>query len=144
MFIDQTSRVGTISQLKLSVKLVAAHLQGESSFTKRHSEAMRIRQKYPERIPIYVTKNPSCKDLPDIKNKKYLVPLDLTVGQFIFVLRKKIELPPECALFLFVNNVLPPTASLISQIYEENRDDDGCGRTCGDVRWRQPGFGRGR
>mgnify|MGYP003954351501 FL=1 len=97
----------------------------ESSFTKRHSEAMRIRQKYPERIPIYVTKNPSCKDLPDIKNKKYLVPLDLTIGQFIFVLRKKIELPPECALFLFVNNVLPPTASLISQIYEENRDDDG-------------------
>jgi len=33
----------------------------ESSFTKRHSEAMRIRQKYPDRIPIYVTKNPSVK-----------------------------------------------------------------------------------
>jgi GABA(A) receptor-associated protein len=99
--------------------------QKEHSFTKRHSEAMRIRQKYPDRIPIYVTKNPSCKEIPEIKKKKYLVPLDLTIGQFIFVLRKRIELPPEKALFLFIKNVLPPTAALVSQVYEENANDDG-------------------
>lgn len=95
------------------------------SFTKRHSEAMRIRQKYPNRLPVYVSKSEKCKDVPDLPKKKYLVPIDLTIGQFIFVIRRRIELPPEQAIFLFVNNVLPPTASLISQIYEENADDDG-------------------
>jgi len=95
------------------------------SFTRRHSEAMRIKEKYDDRVPIIVNKNPKCKNLPDINKKKYLVPLDLTVGQFIFVIRKRIELPPEKALFIFINNTLPPTSALISQIYADYADDDG-------------------
>lgn len=99
--------------------------KNENSFTKRHSEALKIKQKYPDRLPIYISKNPGCKDLPDIKKKKYIVPHDLTLGQFLFIIRKTIELPPENALFLFVNNILPPTAALLSQIYKENVDEDG-------------------
>jgi GABA(A) receptor-associated protein len=50
-------------------------------------------------------------DIPDIDKKKYLVPADLTVGQFVYVIRKRIKLQPEKAIFIFVNNnVLPPTA----------------------------------
>ena len=64
-------------------------------------------------------------DLPDIDKKKYLVPTDLTVGQFVHVIRKRIKLAPEKAIFIFVNNVLPPTAGLMSQIYEEQKDEDG-------------------
>ena len=37
---------------------------------------------------------------------------DLTVGQFIYVIRKRIKLPPERALFIFANNVIPPTGAL--------------------------------
>ena len=40
---------------------------------------------------------------------RYLVPSDLSVGQFVYVIRKRIKLPPEKAVFLFVNNALPPT-----------------------------------
>ena len=47
--------------------------------------------------------------IPDIDKKKYLVPADLTVGQFVYVIRKRIELPPEKAIFIFVNNQMPPT-----------------------------------
>ena len=41
--------------------------------------------------------------------RRYLVPADLTVGQFIYVIRKRIKLPPERAIFIFVDNVIPPT-----------------------------------
>jgi len=39
------------------------------------------------------------------------VPADLTVGQFVYVIRKRIKLSPEKAIFIFVNNVLPPTGA---------------------------------
>ena len=50
-------------------------------------------------------------DISDIDKKKYLVPADLTVGQFVYVIRKRIKLSPEKAIFIFVNNVLPPTGA---------------------------------
>ena len=34
----------------------------------------------------------------------------------------------EQAIFVFVDEVLPPTAALMSSIYEEHKDDDGCAR----------------
>ncbi len=48
-------------------------------------------------------------NIPDIDKKKYLVPADLTVGQFVYVIRKRIKLPAEKAIFIFIHNVLPPT-----------------------------------
>ena len=53
------------------------------------------------------------------------MPQDLTVGQYVYVIRKRIRLSPEKAIFIFVNNVLPPTAALMSSIYEEQKDEDG-------------------
>jgi hypothetical protein len=49
----------------------------------------------------------------------------LTVGQFVYVIRKRIKLSPEKAIFIFVDEVLPPTAALMSSIYEEHKDEDG-------------------
>lgn len=40
------------------------------------------------------------------------MPSDLTVGQFVYVIRKRIKLSPEKAIFIFVKNVLPPTGTL--------------------------------
>ena len=47
------------------------------------------------------------------------------VGQFVHVIRKRIKLTPEKAIFIFVNNVLPPNPALMSTIYEEQKDEDG-------------------
>mmetsp|Transcript_25834 Transcript_25834/g.56278 ORF Transcript_25834/g.56278 Transcript_25834/m.56278 type:complete len:124 (+) Transcript_25834:180-551(+) len=96
----------------------------EHPLAKRQAEASRIKEKYPDRIPVIVEKAEKS-DIPDIDKKKYLVPADLTVGQFVYVIRKRIKLSPEKAIFIFVKNVLPPTAALMSSIYEDHRDDDG-------------------
>ena len=91
---------------------------------KRASEAARIRGKYGDRVPGSVERAEKS-DIPTLDKKKYLVPADLTVGQFVYVIRKRIKLNAEKAIFIFVNNVLPPTAALMNAIYEEHKDDDG-------------------
>lgn len=91
---------------------------------KRKKESEKIRKKYPERIPIICEKNEKSK-IQDIDKKKYLVPQDLTVGQFVYVIRKKIKLKPQKAIFIFVNNTLPSPNLLMSQIYKDHKDEDG-------------------
>lgn len=39
------------------------------------------------------------------------MPADLTVGQFVYVIRKRIKVSPEKAIFMFVKNTLPPTGA---------------------------------
>ena len=96
----------------------------EHPLEKRHAESSRIRDKYPDRIPVIVEKADKS-DIPDIDKKKYLVPSDLTVGHFSYVIRKRIKISPEKAIFMFVKNVLPPTAALMADVYDEHRDVDG-------------------
>lgn len=43
------------------------------------------------------------------------------MGQFVYVIRKRIKLAPEKAIFIFVDEVLPATAALMSAIYEEHK-----------------------
>jgi len=96
----------------------------EHPLPKRKEVADRIIKKYPDRIPVIVEKAPKS-DAPDIDKKKFLVPADITVGKFVYEIRKHMQLPPDKAIFLFVNNVLPPTAELMSKIYKDYRDEDG-------------------
>ena len=56
--------------------------KNDVSYEKRHQEASRIRSKYPELIPVICEKTGSS-DIPTIDRRKYLVPPDLTMGQFI-------------------------------------------------------------
>ena len=72
-----------------------------NSFSKRKSESTRILNKYPDRIPIICEKDRN-NSVQDIDKKKYLVPMDLTLGQFIYIIRKRIKINPEKALFLFI------------------------------------------
>lgn len=64
-------------------------------------------------------------DIAEIDKKKYLVPQDLTVSQFVYVIRKRIKLAAEKSIFIFINNVIPPSTALMSAIYEEHKDEDG-------------------
>jgi GABA(A) receptor-associated protein len=97
------------------------------TFFERNNESSRIMKRYPDRIPVICEKNIRDFNCPDIDKHKYLVPCDLTVGQFIYVIRKRIRLPASSALFLFVGNdntLLSPN-TLISQAYHNFRNIDG-------------------
>ena len=92
-------------------------------FEKRSYEATRIKKKYPDRIPVIVEKAQQS-NMPYIDKHKYLVPKDLTVSQFIYVIRKRVKIKAEEAIFLFINNSLPASSELMSTVYENNKDED--------------------
>ena len=95
------------------------------SLEERKSESSSIIQKYPNRLPLIVTKAEKS-NVNDIDKKKFLVPNDLTVGQFIYVIRKRIKAKPEQGIFVFVGkNILPQTSALISSVYNDHKDEDG-------------------
>ena len=90
----------------------------------RVTESAKIIEKYPDRLPIIVEKKEGSK-IGDLDKTKYLVPKDMTVGQFMYVIRKRIKLKSELALFVFVNNVLPATSETISDMYAKYKHKDG-------------------
>ena len=68
----------------------------------RRQNCEKIRQQFPDKIPIICEKDPKS-NIRDIDKTKYLVPNDLTVSQFSFMIRKRIEIKQEEAFFLLVN-----------------------------------------
>jgi GABA(A) receptor-associated protein len=97
--------------------------QSSHPFEKRLSEATKIKVKYPDRVPV-IAEIENSSELPSLDKNKYLVPKDLTMGQFIYIVRKRIKIPPEKALFVFVNNKLPATSEMIGTIYEKEKLND--------------------
>lgn len=98
--------------------------KNEFNLDERSNEAIKIMEKYPSRIPIIVEKNDKCK-FRDIDKRKYLVPKDLNINQFAFIIRKRIKLDSSQAIFLMVNNILCPSNTTIGDIYDSNHDEDG-------------------
>ena len=100
--------------------------KNEFKFEDRLTEAKRVLLKYPDRIPIICERSlTASKDCPIIDKKKYLVPRTYKIGEFLFVIRKRLKLPPEKAIFLFVNDIIPSTSSVIGIVYQTYKDADG-------------------
>ncbi|XP_010155561.1 PREDICTED: gamma-aminobutyric acid receptor-associated protein-like 2 [Eurypyga helias] len=87
-------------------------------------ESAKIRAKYPDRVPVIVEKV-SGSQIVDIDKRKYLVPSDITVAQFMWIIRKRIQLPSEKAIFLFVDKTVPQSSLTMGQLYEKEKDEDG-------------------
>ena len=67
------------------------------SFIKNKS-IVEILENHPTKVPMIISKDPNSK-LEELKKKKYLVTKDITMGQFIFVMRKYLLLNPTDAIF---------------------------------------------
>mgnify|MGYP001278637621 CR=1 FL=1 len=90
----------------------------------RLCESKKILSKYPTRIPVIVEKKEDCS-FNSITKNKYLVPKEMLMNQFIFIIRKRIKLNPSESLFVLVNNSLVSSNTNLSEIYEQNKDSDG-------------------
>jgi len=92
-------------------------------FTKEDFE--RITRKYPGRLPVFVFRLRDTTDIPDIPKHKYLVPTDLTVGNFIYMIRKQLKLTPEKALYVFIGHTLPMSSLTMGEVYNMHKSEDG-------------------
>ena len=71
----------------------------DHTLEERQNMYSKILIKFPNRIPIICEKGPNS-DLPFLKKTTYLVPNNLTVSQFQFIIRKSLDLNEDSALFL--------------------------------------------
>jgi len=107
----------------------ATPFKDKHPFNKRLSEATRIMEKYPDRIPVIC----ECVggEVPDIDRKKYLVPSDLSMAEFLYVIRKRIKIKPEQSIYLFVgDSVMVAGCQIMGSVYAEHKDLDGFLYTC--------------
>ncbi|XP_028792010.1 autophagy-related protein 8i [Neltuma alba] len=102
----------------------SSRFKDEFPFEQRLEESREIVAKYPDRVPVIVERY-SKSDLPELEKRKFLVPRDMSVGHFIHVLSCRLHLNPGKALFVFVKNTLPQTASLMNSVYGSFKDEDG-------------------
>ena len=71
-----------------------------NNFEYRFNESNRILNKYKDKYPLIVEKSKDC--IYDIQKNKYLVPKDLSIAQFQYVIRKRIKLNSEQALYFLI------------------------------------------
>lgn len=94
------------------------------SFYERLKESQSMINKYNNKIPV-ICEKPKKVKVPDISKTKFLVSRDLTIGQFIFIIRKFIDINENTALFIFIGDYIPPNSACISDIYNYHKESDG-------------------
>jgi GABA(A) receptor-associated protein len=90
------------------------------TLNERKSESARIKDRYNGLVPVII----ESKNMV-LTKKKYLVPNHLTIGQFVFFVRKQLSIRPEKAIFLYINGRLPPTSESVLTIQTSEMDEDG-------------------
>ena len=96
------------------------------SLIERKKETHYALNKYHDKLPVICEKDKNAsKDTPIIDKNKYLIPFDLTIGQFVYIIRKRLKITPEKAIYLFIKNIIPPTSALFFDVYSHLKDDDG-------------------
>ena len=97
------------------------------TFEYRLKESSSMHKKYDNKLCIIVEKSKtSSENTPNIDKRKYLVPDDLTLGNFSQIIRKRLKMSPSESLILFVaGSNLIPVHEIMSNIYKEHADPDG-------------------
>ncbi|XP_014054432.2 microtubule-associated proteins 1A/1B light chain 3C [Salmo salar] len=93
--------------------------------TRKH-EVCSIRTKFPNKLPVIVERCLREKTLPLLDKTKFLVPFELTLGQFLCLLRSKIDLESTQALYLLVSErSMSCMSSSMGDVYSQYSDADG-------------------
>ncbi|XP_045487051.1 uncharacterized protein LOC110993027 isoform X2 [Pieris rapae] len=110
--------------LKL-LKINACQRNEKLNFS-RKEEVMAIKSKFPTKVPLIVERYHKERSLPTLDKTKFLVPEDITMSQFLVIIRNRIKIKPNQALYLIINNRSMLSMSLtMAQAYEAYSDEDG-------------------
>lgn len=114
-----------------SNKELISKFEQTHSFETRKKESDRVMQKYEDRVVIIAEPLKGDKNMEKNANiskpkNKFLVSYDITVAQFQCILRKRLNIQPESAIYIYCkSNVLPPTTYSLGQLYNEHVSNDG-------------------
>nr|CAD7577467.1 unnamed protein product [Timema californicum] len=113
----------------------SAHLCGQTAPTSpapkpwhasRKEEVAIIRSKFPNKVPIIVERFYKEMYLPRLDKTKFLVPQEITMSQFVSIIRNRMQLGSTQAFYLLVNNrSMLSLSKTLAEVYNEYRADDG-------------------
>ncbi|ORC87992.1 Atg8-like protein 2 [Trypanosoma theileri] len=129
--------------------------QCRNSFEDRKKESTSIRQRYPHHIPLVCEPAPGNNNHPgngisssssssssspcavvdallhrrkvlrELDYSKFLLPEDASIQQLLVLLRRRLLLESEQALFLFLDDNMPPSSACMGDLYTQKKDPDG-------------------
>lgn len=109
------------------------HSQPRSS-AEMLAEAKKIRDKYPDRVPIICERSPYCTGLPEISKKKFIVAGTMLCGEFKYMIHKLIvqatpggegSMKADQTIYIFCNGMAPKASTPMSELYDKMHGGDG-------------------
>lgn len=99
-----------------------ANYRERTPLEKRKTEFEKTSAKFPKYVPVIVENSLTDTVIPQLKHTKFLAGKNITVGQFLTLVRNRVNLKSDQAIFIFINNTLPPLGKLMSEIQKEFAD----------------------
>ena len=85
-----------------------------------------IRRQQPDRVPIIIERYEGERYLPILDKCKYLVPSHITVAELMQIVRRRLQLHPDQAFFLLLNEKSIVSNSMtMQQLYQTEQESDG-------------------
>ena len=104
------------------------YFKNQHSFEARKHHSARLLHHYKDRIPIIVQPSDKEEGLPFMNRCKFLVQKNMTLGDFICMIRRehlqKLK-STEALYFLSSKETLMTPQMMVGVLYHENKDDDG-------------------
>ena len=94
------------------------------TLTEKINFTSKMNQKYPDRVPVIIGKATNEKILQNIDNTKYLIPKNLKMRDLLMIIRKKVKIGDQQALFLFAGQNLVPMNMTIEEVYNTYHHPD--------------------
>ena len=92
----------------------------------RKSECEQLLKAYPEKIPLIIEPQNSVGNKLFMDQNKFLVPKMYTFHELLFLIRKKLKIHQDEALYVTVkSSYFPVMSRSINSIYNEYKDPDG-------------------
>ncbi|ELT88824.1 hypothetical protein CAPTEDRAFT_2981 [Capitella teleta] len=109
-----------------NIDSVGRTFKQRKTFAQRKDEVAGIRTKFPTKVPVIVERYHKETHLPILDKTKFLVPQELTMSQFVTIIRNRMSLSANQAFYLIVNNKsIASMSTTLAEIYKDEKDEDG-------------------